>query len=238
MCQGSCAGYNGCNATGGGNSGSFDFGSNGGGSNVEKTPLYTLALGSSRGGSGFHGNGDGDGDGDGSSGDGDGGSDGGGNANVKKAPPNPLVSETVHDKRADDDGGPASEVEQQDNSTPFPTPSFVYWASEPPTALEERCTDRDGEFLTHLSTFQQCRWLNYYNVDDKRERNCGATEIRLSCLEPCPSGNKTTQVTVETGGAVEPGVGLGVAALNDAVDDAAAAESKLPAAHKGTAFVD
>ena len=108
MCPGSCAGYNGCNATGGGNSGSFDFGSNGGGSSVEKTPLYTLALGSGRGGSGFRSNGDGDG----SSGGGDGGSDGGGNANVKKAPPNPLVSETVHDKRADDNGSPASEVEQ------------------------------------------------------------------------------------------------------------------------------
>ena len=95
----------------------------------EKAPLDPLVAGG-RGGGGFHRDGDGDGDGnddddgngDGSSGSRDGGSGGGSNSDVEKAPPNPLVSENVHDKRADDDSGPASEVEQRNDSTSFPTP--------------------------------------------------------------------------------------------------------------------
>ena len=71
------------------------------------------------------------------------------------------------------------------------------WAPEPPTALAERCRDRDGDFLTHLCTFRQCRWLNRNDVNEKGDRNCGATEIGLCCLESCPCGDKTMQVTVE-----------------------------------------
>ena len=78
----------------------------------------------------------------------------------KNGPPNPLVSETVHKKGADNDGGPASEIDQRDNSASFSTPFPTYWASEPPTILEEQCRDRDREFLTHLATFRRCRWLN------------------------------------------------------------------------------
>ena len=55
----------------------------------------------------------------------------------------------------------------------------------------------------------------------------------MSYLESCPCGDKTAQVTVETGGGVEPGVGSGVAALNDVVDGSHAAESEPPAALRG-----
>ena len=116
MCPGRCAGYNGCSTTGGGDSGGFSFSSNGGSGNSEKAPLDLLVT-SGRGGGGFHSNGSrSSGVGKVGSGDGD------GNVDVKKEPPNQLVSETVHGKRADNIGGPALEVEQQDNSMLFPTP--------------------------------------------------------------------------------------------------------------------
>ena len=135
-------------ATGGGDSGGFDFGSNGGSGDVKKAPRNLLVVGRWGGGGfridfdvdvdvdiggGGNGNGDGDGgsggdggrggngdgngdddggdDGDYSSSGGDGGNGGGNGTDVKKAPPNPLISETVHNKRVDNDGGPASEVE-------------------------------------------------------------------------------------------------------------------------------
>ena len=64
-------------------------------------------------------------------------------------------------------------------------------------------------------------------------RNCGATEIGLSCLKSNLCGDKTAQVTVETGGGVETGLWSGVSALNDGVDGADAAESEPPAALRG-----
>ena len=82
----------------------------------------------------------------------------------------------MHNKRADNHGGPASDVEYWDNFTPFPT----YWAPDPPTVLEEGCREWDREFLTHLGSFQWCRWLNGDNFEKKKVWNCGGTEIRLN----------------------------------------------------------
>lgn len=55
--------------------------------------------------------------------------------------------------------------------------------------VEDECQDQEGEFLTHRGTYRQCRWLNQDDLDsaeEKRDFNCGITEIGLSCLESCP----------------------------------------------------
>ena len=54
---------------------------------------------------------------------------------------------------------------------------------------EDECQDKEGEFLTHRGTYRQCRWLNQDDLDsaeEKKDFNCGITEIGLSCLESCP----------------------------------------------------
>ena len=85
----------------GGDSGGFYFGRNGDGSDIDKAPLDPLVTGSGGSGS-FRSNSNGNGNEYGSS---------SGDAYAEKAPPVPLVSETVHNKRAEDDGGPVLEVE-------------------------------------------------------------------------------------------------------------------------------
>ena len=87
------------------------------------------------------------------------------------------------------------------------------------------------EFLTHLSTLRRCRCLNLDTAGERRALNCGVTEIRRNCLEPCPC-NGTAETTAEAVGGVEPGAGSGIATPDDIADGAAAA-SKPPTAPGG-----
>lgn len=65
----------------------------------------------------------------------------------------------------------------------------VMTPGNPTTAEAEECQDKEGEFETHAGTLRQCRWLNRDGgegtTEEKKEQNCGVTEIGLNCLESC-----------------------------------------------------
>mmetsp|Transcript_20130 Transcript_20130/g.43719 ORF Transcript_20130/g.43719 Transcript_20130/m.43719 type:complete len:1029 (-) Transcript_20130:138-3224(-) len=81
---------------------------------------------------------------------------------------------------------------EDDGSKPTSFPTLftseepTAWSTDAPTSAEERCQDKDGEFLTHMGTLRQCRWFNRDDAEEKKELNCGITEIGLNCLESCP----------------------------------------------------
>ena len=58
-----------------------------------------------------------------------------------------------------------------------------------PDEPTRNCQDMEGEYFTHRGTYRKCRWLNQDDRDsaeEKKELNCGVTEIGLNCLETCP----------------------------------------------------
>jgi hypothetical protein len=76
--------------------------------------------------------------------------------------------------------------------------------------VEDECQDKDGEFLTHRGTYRQCRWLNQDDLDsaeEKKDFNCGITEIGLSCLESCPCDVLDDEVDESS---IDDDVGVGI----------------------------
>ena len=78
---------------------------------------------------------------------------------------------------------PFSVALSEEGNTAIPTYSPSLSPTWGPTTT---CHDKDGEFRTHMGTFRQCRWLNRDNIEEKKELNCGITDIGLNCLESCP----------------------------------------------------
>ncbi|KAL3810584.1 hypothetical protein ACHAXA_002448 [Cyclostephanos tholiformis] len=82
----------------------------------------------------------------------------------------------------------ASDGSSVERVSPHPLSVLDDQADEPdePTI---NCHDKEGKFLTHRGTYRKCRWLNQDDSDnakEKKELNCGITEIGMNCLETCP----------------------------------------------------
>lgn len=89
---------------------------------------------------------------------------------IERVAPNPDVE---IDKIGDD----------EDDITPTSLPTFY------PTLLSSHCQNKEGEFLTHKYLYRKCHWLNHDDIlsaEEKKQVNCGITEIGLNCLESCP----------------------------------------------------
>ncbi|KAL3780518.1 hypothetical protein ACHAW5_007164 [Stephanodiscus triporus] len=91
--------------------------------------------------------------------------------------------------------GLSDQADDGEEYTPTSSPTFssvdvpTIWKSGESIASEEHCQDKEGEYITHRGTYRKCRWLNrddLENVEEKKEMNCGITEIGLNCLESCP----------------------------------------------------
>lgn len=56
------------------------------------------------------------------------------------------------------------------------------------------CIDPNGPFETHEGETRQCEWLDRGDVSERKELNCGITEIGLNCICRCPmSGHDPSQ---------------------------------------------
>ena len=58
-----------------------------------------------------------------------------------------------------------------------------------PVVKKEECVDERGAWETNEGQRKQCDWLDRFRADERKELNCGITEIGLKCRCRCPKSD-------------------------------------------------